>query len=57
MKEARFHTGGIPLQSSITTRVERVFDFEDCHELSGTLKTSGDLVGQVNVQIVKLIEG
>ncbi|HDZ91558.1 MAG: hypothetical protein JRJ09_02335 [Deltaproteobacteria bacterium] len=55
VKVAVFHGKGIPLGSRITTHVRRTFDFEDCHEISGTVKVNEDIVGEVTVQIVKSV--
>ena len=39
------------------TFTEKVFDFENYHEILGMIKVDGELVGKVSVQIVKSVPG
>jgi len=57
VKEASFYWERIPLGSQILTEVKRAFDFENYHEIAGTIKVGGELVGKVSVQIVKSVPG
>ena len=57
VKEAFFYCETIPLGSQIITDVKKVFDFENYHEILGMIRVGGDLVGKVNVQVVKSVPG
>ena len=53
IKEARFFTAAVPLNTRVTTRAETVFNFEGYTGIEGRVEVDGTLIGTVTLQVLE----